>query len=102
VGVADVKAARITSFAEKPRLDINVTTGSMVLSRDAVLRLRTFARGKKKVDLMGDFVPSLLREGGIVAAYYARGIWHDVGTLESYESLSTNYVDKQFRFLSSL
>lgn len=101
VGVAEVERGKLTSFAEKPRLNMDVTTGSMVLSADAISQLRKFVRGKKRVDLMGDFVPELLRERKLIAVYRARGLWHDVGTLENYESLSTTYVDKHFRFLAT-
>ena len=87
VGVADVKDGMVTSFKEKPKMDLNVTTGMMVAGPKAMTLMKKVA-GPKSTDLMTDFVPELLRTGGKVAAFYTRREWFDVGTVSSFEKLN--------------
>lgn len=47
---------------------------------------------------MADFVPELLRRKSIVAAYYTKGLWHDVGTLSSYEKVNSELGDEMLAF----
>ncbi|MDG7018515.1 MAG: hypothetical protein JRN73_09225 [Nitrososphaerota archaeon] len=87
VGVAEVDGGMVTSFREKPRMDLSVTTGPMVVGPKA-MELMVRLAGRKKTDLMTDFVPALLREGGKVAAYYTTQDWFDVGTVSSFVKLN--------------
>jgi mannose-1-phosphate guanylyltransferase len=87
VGVAEVKDGLVTSFREKPKVDFSVTTGPMVAGPRA-MELMVKLAGRKKTDLMTDFVPALLRGGGRVAAYYTTGEWFDVGTVSSFVKLN--------------
>lgn len=87
VGVADVKDGMVASFREKPRIDLNVTTGVMVVGTRAMQVMKKVA-GPKTTDLMTNFVPELLREGGRVAAFYTTKEWFDVGTLARFEKLN--------------
>jgi len=87
VGVADVEDGMVTSFHEKPSLDLSVTTGMMVVGRKAMALAKKFA-GPKTTDLMTDFVPELLRKGGKVGAFYTNKEWFDVGTVSSFEKLN--------------
>lgn len=87
VGVADVKDGMISTFHEKPRIDLNVTTGVMVVGSKAMQVMKKVA-GPKAPDLMTNFVPELLREGGKVAAFYTGKEWFDVGTLARFEKLN--------------
>jgi mannose-1-phosphate guanylyltransferase len=86
VGVADVTEGRVTSFREKPRLDLSVTTGMMVVGPRAISLIRRFAN-RKHTDLMTDFIPEILRKRGKVAAFYTAGKWFDIGTISSFEKL---------------
>jgi NDP-sugar pyrophosphorylase family protein len=86
VGVAEVKEGLVTSFVEKPKMDLNVTTGIMVVGRKG-MRLIAKSAGRRKADLMTDFIPELLRRGGKVAAFYSEKEWFDVGTVSSFEKL---------------
>jgi mannose-1-phosphate guanylyltransferase len=87
VGVAEVKDGLVTSFREKPTIDLNVTTGMMVVGPKAISLIRKIA-GPKNTDLMTDFVPRLLRSGGRVSAFYTTNEWFDVGTVSSFEKLN--------------
>lgn len=87
VGVADVKDDLVTSFREKPTIDLSVTTGVMVVGPRGTELMQRVA-GPKKADLMTDFVPELLLERGKVAAFYTEKDWYDVGTLARFEKLN--------------
>jgi len=99
VGVAKVENGIVVSFAEKPSYEMSVTTGNMAIGRKGLDLIAKMSEGTRRRDLMGDFIPTLMRLKGRVAAYYSRGFWHDVGTLASYERLNEENVDEKLRFL---
>jgi len=87
VGTARVSGAGlVTRFQEKPRLDLSVTTGCMVVGPKAMSLIRRLA-GAENTDLMAHFLPKLLDGGGKIAAFYTEDEWFDVGTLASFERL---------------
>jgi mannose-1-phosphate guanylyltransferase len=99
VGVADVVDGFVRRFREKPSLGLSVTTGCMVVTREALGILgKATSRGGRR-DLMAHFVPEVLEKGERVAAYYSRGLWYDVGTTEAYEKLENRIVETHLRFL---
>jgi len=88
VGTAQVrKDGMVVSFREKPLLDLNVTTGCMVVGPKAMTMIRKVASAEKS-DLMTHFVPELLRAHGRVASFYTKSGWYDVGTVASFEKLN--------------
>ena len=88
VGTAEVsRRGFVTSFHEKPKLDINVTTGCMLAGPEAISLMKRLA-GAKNTDLMSHFVPAMIQRGAKVAAYYTESDWFDVGTIASYETLN--------------
>jgi mannose-1-phosphate guanylyltransferase len=87
VGVAEVSGGKVTSFREKPSLDLSVTTGMMVVGPKG-MALMTKLAGARAPDLMTNFVPELIRIGGKVAAFYTEKEWFDVGTVSSFEKLN--------------
>ena len=100
VGVAEVKSDRILAFKEKPNLDLNVTTGCMVMSKSCAPILKQAVSVPKKRDLMSDFVPLALEKGMVVRPYYLEGFWLDIGTLEAYEKMDVKLVERSLAFLS--
>ena len=91
VGVAELNGDMVTSFREKPRVDLTVTTGPMVAGPGAMGLMKALA-SKEKPDLMTDFVPEMLKRGGRVAAFYNQKEWYDVGTLTNFEKLNQELV----------
>ncbi len=87
VGVAQVRRGFVSSFEEKPSMDLSVTTGMMVLAPSGMKLARKLA-GPNNPDIMTDFVPRMLSEGGRVAAFYTRKEWFDVGTISSFDKLN--------------
>jgi mannose-1-phosphate guanylyltransferase len=87
VGVAEVEAGMVKSFREKPRVDMSVTTGPMVVGPGA-MKLMVKTASRKKTDLMTDFVPEMIKRGGRVGAYYSSQEWFDVGTVSSFVKLN--------------
>ena len=87
VGTAKVgRGGLVTSVHEKPRLDLSVTTGCMVLGPAAMVLMRSLA-SRENADLMTHLLPVLLGRGLKVAAYYMDDAWYDVGTVSSFERL---------------
>lgn len=99
VGVADIEKNIVKSFVEKPKYDINVTTGNMIINKKAVPHLYRLMRKKPKADLMKDFITSLLAEKEKIAAYTVNGFWYDVGTVDKYLGLSDSLIEKHLGFL---
>ena len=99
VGVADVEEGVVSSLIEKPKYDINVTTGNMVVSKRAVSVLKGLARRGSQADLMRDFVPALLKEKRKIAAYYIKDFWYDIGTVDKYLGLDDKTIEKHLGFL---
>ncbi|MDG6988035.1 MAG: nucleotidyltransferase family protein [Nitrososphaerota archaeon] len=87
VGVAELNGDMVSSFKEKPRVDLTVTTGPMVVGPNAMELMKSLA-SKERPDLMTDFVPEMLKRGGKVAAFYNQKEWLDVGTLTNFEKLN--------------
>jgi mannose-1-phosphate guanylyltransferase len=92
VGVAEVRDGIVTSFKEKPRVDMSVTTGPMVVGPMA-MQLMTKVAGRTKSDLMTHFIPAVLKRGGKVAAYYTTNHWFDVGTVSSFVKLNDELAE---------
>jgi mannose-1-phosphate guanylyltransferase len=99
VGVAQVNAGHVESLIEKPKYDISVTTGNMVVNKNAIPALMHLAKRGVQIDLMKDFVPALLRESPRVAAYYVKDFWYDVGTVDKYVGLDDKTIEKYLGFL---
>jgi len=91
VGVARIdEKGCIVELHEKPWYNINVTIGVLVL--DPELLGESEEELGKKFDLMGDYIPWLIRKGYTVKAYIHKGLWYDVGSLERYMKLPDKIV----------
>jgi mannose-1-phosphate guanylyltransferase len=98
VGVAEVRDGMVTSFKEKPMVDMSVTTGPMVVGPMAMELIAEVA-GRTKSDLMTHFIPALLKRGGKVAAYYTTNDWFDVGTVSSFVRLNEELARHPMTYL---
>ncbi|MDG6999823.1 MAG: nucleotidyltransferase family protein [Nitrososphaerota archaeon] len=99
VGVAEVRENKVVSLIEKPKYDINVTIGNMVLGGNAIKILTKMVKKGSQVDLMRNFVPELLHSRIKVGAYYVKTFWYDVGTVDKYLGLDDKTVEKHLGFL---
>lgn len=99
VGTAKVgRRGVVISVHEKPSLNINVTTGCMVLG-PAVMALAQRLASPERTDLMTHLLPALLERGLKVAAYYTEEAWYDVGTVSSFEKLDLEIEKHPLSFL---
>ncbi|MDQ1280886.1 MAG: mannose-phosphate guanylyltransferase [Thermoproteota archaeon] len=106
VGVAEVGGEEIVRLVEKPELDINVTTGILVLSVEALKRLDMWRQsGSKKFqggfDIMANFIPRLIEEGAKVVPYVSDADWYDVGSIEKYEKLDNGLIERVMTRINS-
>ena len=56
--------------------------------------LESLLKKKKNLDIMGDLIPYLINEGRHIRAYYHDSFWYDVGSIERYEKLDHDVVEK--------
>jgi len=92
VGVAEIKGEKVVSFKEKPSININPTIGILAMKIDVI---KKFSNYKGEVDIMGDMISSLVKDGN-VGGYITNSFWIDVGTTETYEKLDHELIEKMF------
>ncbi len=101
VGTARVgRGGFVTSFHEKPSLNLSVTTGCMVLGSAATALARRLA-GRQNTDLMTHLLPALLNRKLKIATYYTEEAWYDVGTVSSFEELDLEIEKHPLSFLTN-
>ena len=94
VGVARIQNDSVIGLSEKPKLDLPVTIGVLVMNGDVLESLESLLKEKKNLDIMGDLIPYLINEGRHIRAYYHDSFWYDVGSIERYEKLDHDVVEK--------
>lgn len=100
VGVADLdKKGKIQGFVEKPTLEKPVSIGIMVLDGETLGDIEKLFPKKRGIDLMKDVIPSLVKNGKSVYGYLSDAFWYDVGSIEAYEKLDHNFIEKSLSFL---
>jgi len=99
VGIAELDDdGRVLGFVEKPVVKRPVSIGVAVLDGRVVGKLGGLIKGRR-LDLMGDVIPYLIREGEPVYGYLTDAFWYDVGSVEAYEKLDHELVDELFSYL---
>jgi NDP-sugar pyrophosphorylase family protein len=91
--VAKLKEGDVTSWTEKPTLNLNVGTGVVVLEASTLRELEPLSQQYGKLDLMSHLIPRLIETEQIVHAYVTNAFWLDVGSTERYEKLDNELVD---------
>ncbi len=61
-------------------------------------QIETFEK-KKELDITKDLIPYLVEKGYPVNAYLTDSYWYDVGSIEKFEKLDNNELEKYFNFL---
>jgi len=96
VGVADLKDdGKILGFAEKPKLEKPVSIGILALEGKTLNTIEDLKKKTEDLDLMGDVIPHLIRDGKRVYGYVSDAFWYDVGSVEAYEKLNPETVDEK-------
>jgi len=100
VGVANMKDdGEMLGFAEKPRLEKPVSIGIVALEAKTLDIMENLKGKMGDLDLMGDVIPHLIRNGRSVYGYVSDAFWYDVGSVEDYEKLSPELVEENFSYL---
>ncbi len=100
VGLADLdKEGRILGFVEKPQLEKPVSIGIMALEGETLNDIEGLFPKKRGVDLMKDVVPDLVKSGKPVYGYLSDAFWYDVGSIETYEKLDHDSIEKSLAYL---
>ena len=97
VGVAKVHDKKVLEWAEKPEIDILAGIGVLAIEPDSLDILEKLFENTSSLDIMGGFVPELLRRKHLVMAYETNEFWYDVGSTEKYEKIDNGLVDELFQ-----
>jgi mannose-1-phosphate guanylyltransferase len=96
VGVAKVSDKIVVEWNEKPEIDILAGIGVLVIQPESLTILEELFENISSLDIMGGFIPELLKRGRTVMAYETDEFWYDVGTTEKYEKIDNGLVDNLF------
>lgn len=96
VGVAELEGRSIRRWMEKPRLDIYAGIGIAAFNIHVIGDLKELAASREELDIMGDLIPHLIKEGRRVEAYVTEDFWYDVGSTEKYEKLNSDQIEAIF------
>jgi len=97
VGLADIEEnGKIRGFVEKPTLEKPVSIGILVLKGEALDEMDQLKMTRRGLDLMGNVIPHLIKQGKLVYSYITDAFWYDIGSTEAYEKLNHKLVDEMF------
>lgn len=100
VGLADMdRDGRIRGFIEKPKLEKPVSIGIVALKGETIGDMKRLMEKKQELDLMGDVIPSLIKNEEKVYGYVSDAFWYDIGSIEAYEKLEPKTVEGMFSYL---
>lgn len=95
VGVVRIgEGGNVVALEEKPSLDIVSNIGVMMVEVSSVSKLISASGLGYEFDIAGDLVPTAIRSGMKVVAYVHDGPWYDVGSMESYEKLDHDMIER--------
>ncbi len=98
VGLANLDSdSKIIGFEEKPTLEKPVSVGISVLKGEMLEKMKVLKGNKPELDLMGEVLPFLLKEGKPVYGYVSKAFWYDVLSTEALEKLDPKIVAETFK-----
>ena len=99
VSIAKLNRNWIVEFEEKPALKLPVGIGILAVEGETLQHIANLHKKGRDLDLMRDFIPYLIKQGMPVKAYVTDAFWYDIGSLEKYEKLDHNDIERRFAFL---
>ncbi|MCF8885618.1 MAG: nucleotidyltransferase family protein [Nitrososphaerota archaeon] len=97
VGVAEVdEEGRVKAFREKPKINIYVSIGILIMKIQLIREFIKLAEKNQTLDIMSHFIPYLIESNRNVRAYIYDSFWYDVGSIEKYEKLDHQTIEKYF------
>jgi mannose-1-phosphate guanylyltransferase len=100
VGLADFdKDGKIHGFVEKPKLEKPVSIGILALNGETLKVMEQLHTKMHELDLMRDLIPNLIGNKKSVYGYLTEAFWYDVGSVEAYEKLNNQFIEKSFAHL---
>jgi mannose-1-phosphate guanylyltransferase len=102
VGVCDTMGNSVIKFIEKPKLNMRVNIGIIMVKRSVMLDYFGFLTDGK--DLFTDALPRMVSDKKKIRVYPRKDKsfwWYDVGSVDRYEKLTVEMVDNGMSFLDS-
>jgi len=99
VSVAELNGDRVIRFEEKPALKLPVGIGILAVEGETLQHIANLYKKGHDLDLMRDFIPYLIERGMLVKAYITDAFWYDIGSLEKYEKLDHDDIERRLAFL---
>ncbi|MEM1873362.1 MAG: nucleotidyltransferase family protein [Acidilobaceae archaeon] len=95
VGVVSLgDGGRVLDMKEKPLLDLGANIGVLAMKRESFERTLATVNLGCSFDIAGDLIPAMIRAGFSVRAYIFDGVWYDVGSIERYEKLDHEDIER--------
>jgi len=99
VSVAKLDGNQIIDFEEKPALRLPVGIGILAVEGETFRYLNDLYKRGRELDLMRDLIPYLIKQRLPVRAYVTDAFWYDIGSLEKYEKLNHDDIERRLAFL---
>lgn len=90
VGIVRIDGERIVELNEKPWLNLNATIGVSVIKKEVLALIGDIHN--RSTDLMGDFIPYLIKNNKLVVSFKHTEKWYDIGSIERYEKLDGEWI----------
>ena len=99
VSIAKLNGNKVVRFEEKPALRLPVGIGILAIEGETLQHIANLHKKGHDLDLMRDFIPYLIKRGMPLKAYVTDAFWYDIGSLEKYEKLDHDDIERRFAFL---
>ena len=93
VGVAEVEYGWVRKLTEKPTIPLLISVGVTMVEGGLLEDLRKLGRSGDRLDIMGDFIPYLIRKRRRIQAYLHNSFWYDLASIERYEKLDPKILE---------
>ncbi|MEM0340477.1 MAG: nucleotidyltransferase family protein [Acidilobaceae archaeon] len=84
----------VVDMKEKPLLDLEANIGVFIVKRESIERILAESNLGCSFDISEDLIPSAIRAKLKVNAYLFNGVWYDVGSIERYEKIDHEDLER--------